>query len=130
MNTQKYQEFIRNMLGGKVIAYYPILAKSLGGAKNAVMLSQLIYWSNNRVAKKRGGWFYKSVEEFCDETGLTKDEQRTARNELARLGVIETKLTGRVPRTWHYKVNIEAIVESIPHEFLDEDLDLQEDEVD
>jgi len=40
-----------------------------------MFLSQCIYWSN----VKNGGWFYKSIDEWCNETLLTSNNLRTVR---------------------------------------------------
>jgi hypothetical protein len=72
------------------------------------MLSQAWYWSNNKAAKARGGWFYKSQEDWEEETGLTRREQETARRKLKERGLLEEKLAG-VPATLHFRVNVEAL---------------------
>lgn len=106
-----YQAYLKEHLG-RMVAYWPILAIYFGGARNATLLSQLIYWNGDEAAEKRDGWFYKSVEEMSIETGLTLNEQQTARNQLKKLGVIEAALKGW-PRTWHYKVHLEKIFDIV-----------------
>lgn len=110
MSYQQSRAILREFTGSRPIAYYPGLAKKVGGAKAAIMLSQLLYWSENRVVKERDGWLYKSVEEFEEETGLTKREQQTARNKLSSIGVIDIELKG-IPRTWYYRVNFNELIE-------------------
>ena len=107
-----------DMLEDRPVAYHPKLAKCVGGVKAAIMLCQLLYWAAGKTAKARDGWFYKSVNDMEEETGLSKEEQQTARDKLDNLGVIESKLKG-IPRTWHYRVNRErlrqVIVERLSH---------------
>lgn len=71
-------------LGGPV-AYYPGLAKHVGGVKPAIFLCQMIYWSD-KTENELG--VYKSVEEWEEETGLSYREQVTARKELVERGLI------------------------------------------
>jgi len=108
---------LKTILGGNVVRYYPALSKTVGGAASALMISQLLYWVNNEKMteklKAQDGWFYISASDMEEQTGLSKCEQVTARNKLLELGVIETKLTGRVPMVMHYKVNTEKLEEII-----------------
>ncbi len=48
------------------------------------MLSQAVYWVNR--TDDPDGWFYKSRDEWQDETGLTHEQQETARARLKALG--------------------------------------------
>ncbi len=107
MNSERaiFHGTAQALCGGRVVAYYPGLARRVGGVKAAVMLSQLLYWSGVPVVRQRGGWLYKSVEEMERETGLTKAEQQTARKALLALGLVEARLKG-IPRTWFYRVDL------------------------
>ena len=74
---------------GRPIAYYPQLAKPLGGVTAVILFSHFLYW-NERSDCALG--VYKSAAEIEDETGLSVQEQRTARKRLRDLGVlIETE---------------------------------------
>jgi hypothetical protein len=106
MSTHYVKKF-KDQYGCRTIAYLPVFAQ-LVGINAAIMLSQLIFWSNNARAIEREGWFYKSVRELQEETGLSKRQQQSARQILLDTGLIEAKLVG-IPRTWHYKVNLEAL---------------------
>jgi hypothetical protein len=110
--SQDIKKLFVEILGSRVVAYYPALARRVGGVKAAVMLSQLMYWSNTKDAKERGGWLYKAVEEFEEETGLTGLEQQSARRCLMTAGVIEAKLKG-VPRRWWYRVDVDGLTNLI-----------------
>lgn len=66
----------------------------------AVLLSQFVYWHN----RMDGEWMYKTREDIKKETGLSRDEQETARKRLVALGVLEEQLRG-VPATLHYRIN-------------------------
>ncbi|WP_187153328.1 hypothetical protein [Candidatus Arsenophonus triatominarum] len=60
---------------GNPHAYYPNLAKPLGGLTAAILFSQIFYWQDK--ANSELG-VYKTRDDLEEETGLTHDEQRTA----------------------------------------------------
>lgn len=62
------------------IAYHRCLVTLTGSVTGAVMLSQAIYWQN-----RCNGDFYKTQQEWEEETGLSRREQETARKALAAL---------------------------------------------
>lgn len=74
----------------------------LGGVTGAVMLSQAYYWSSR--TKDSDGWFYKTADEWKEETGLSIKEQATARKRLRDCGVLEEVKKG-VPCKVHYRIN-------------------------
>lgn len=80
---------------------------SLGaGITGALMLSQAIYWSNR--TDNAAGWFYKTMEEWEAETGMTRSEQESARKKLVKAGVLEEMKKG-VPCRLFYRVNMDAV---------------------
>lgn len=89
---------------GRAVAYYPNLAKPLGGATSAILFSQLLYW-HERAEGELGT--YKTIEEIEAETGLTRREQETACKNLEKLGVL-TKTHKRLQHRMYYKLNPEA----------------------
>lgn len=113
----KSYNFLIPTLGGKTVRYYPDLAAYTGGAKPALLLSQLLYWSFNPAMQKylsdHEGYFYVSSADMQEQTGLTDDEQRTARTQLINRGLIETTLKGKSPATLHYRVKIEQLSDYI-----------------
>jgi hypothetical protein len=56
-----------------------------------------LYWTGVQTVINRHGWIYKSVQDMQEETGLTKVEQKNARQDLMAKGVLECVLRG-VPR--------------------------------
>ncbi|MBJ6911615.1 hypothetical protein JG661_20320, partial [Vibrio cholerae] len=64
-----------------------------------MFLSQSLYWSRRT---NESGWFYKTQEEWEEETGLSRREQDSARKRLKSLGIIEEKKQG-VPCRVFYK---------------------------
>lgn len=59
------------------IAYHRVFVTLTGSVKAAILLSQAVYWQKR--ARQSDGWWYKTTEEWQDETGLTRHEQDTAR---------------------------------------------------
>ena len=70
---------IRDLLDGlnRPIAFRRALVDLTGSVQAALMLSQAIYWQE-RVTRE-DGWWYKSIEEWQEETGLTRRRLETAR---------------------------------------------------
>lgn len=80
------------------------------GVTAALMLSQAVYWT--RRTKDPEGWFYKSQEEWTDETGLTRYEQENARKKLCALGVLE-EVRKSTPARLFYRVNTVVLYEKL-----------------
>lgn len=68
----------------------------------ALFLSQCIYWSKR--TKDPQGWFYKTVCDWEEETGLTEHEQKTVKNVLLELGIVDIEKRG-IPARNFFKVN-------------------------
>jgi hypothetical protein len=113
-NTENLRDLANNLLMEEVVSFRPDLARVFGGIRNALMLSQALYWTANAAAKKRGGWFYKSAREWEEETAMTRGEQRRARGELAEAGVFNTELRGSPPTTW-YRVDLDLVRSAMVH---------------
>lgn len=106
---------LQSILGSKTVSFHSIFAKALGSVPAAVMLSQAFFWQEK--AKYKDGsieigdrvFFQKTAEDWYDETGLTKEQQLTARKHLRASGIMEEKLAG-LPATVHYRVDIDSLV--------------------
>ncbi len=81
----KLTEFITDI--GRPVAFYPGLRKITGSTTATLLLCQLIYWTGKQADPD--GWIYKTSDDIEDETGLSYDEQSTARKQLVRFGFIE-----------------------------------------
>lgn len=91
-------------VAGKPIAYYPKLAKPLGGVNAAILFGHFFYW-HDKTQHELG--IYRTAEEIEIETGLSVQEQRTARAKLRERGVlIETEK--RIEHRIYYKLNLDA----------------------
>lgn len=74
------------------IAYHRVFVDLAGSVTAAVMLSQAFYWAQRTDDPE--GWFYKTQDEWQDETGLSRYEQEGARTRLRELGLWEEKKAG------------------------------------
>jgi hypothetical protein len=89
------------------IAFQRPFVKLGVGIKGALMLSQAVYWSKR--TRDADGWFYKTQEEWEEETGLVRSEQETARKKLIKSGVMQEVKKG-VPCKLYYRVDLEKIL--------------------
>jgi len=92
------QDFLK-----RPVAFYPALAKVLGGINEAIYLQQLMYWSDK--GSRKDGFIYKTKNEIENETCLSRYQQDNARGKLKKMGVLETKvLKANGKPTLHYRV--------------------------
>jgi hypothetical protein len=71
------------------------------------MLSQAVYWSK-RANSNDEGWFYKTRDQWEEETGLSRYEQESARKALRKLSFWNEELRG-VPAQMHYRIDTIAL---------------------
>lgn len=88
------------------IAYHRSLVP-LAGTAGAIFLSQAIYWSKR--TSNPDLWFYKTAEEWEDETGLTRRVQERVREELRAKGILEEKLADN-PAKLYFRVNQDKLL--------------------
>jgi len=92
------------------IAFHRCFVTLTGSVTAALMLSQAIYWQQR--TKDPDGWWYKTRDDWAEETGLSRYEQEGARKKLRKLGVVQEHLRG-VPATIWYRVNEERLLEEL-----------------
>ena len=102
----EFSDFLKQI--GRVVAYYPSLVPIAGSPTATILLCQLVYWETRN--KSSDGWIWKVSDEITEETGLTENEQRTARNKLIERGLIEWKHR-RSTHESGYTVNSETLNE-------------------
>lgn len=90
------------------IAYHRVFVTLTKSVKAAVLLSQAIYWQKR--ASQTDGWWYKTAEEWQEETGLTKHEQDTARRDCEPY--LTSDLRG-VPATLYWKIDEEKLTKAL-----------------
>ena len=91
---------------GRTVAFHPSLKKVTGSTTATLLLCQLLYWT----PKARDGWIWKTNDEIEEETGLTHNEQKTARLALIELNLIQYEFK-RLDHTSRYKVNSQVLNE-------------------
>lgn len=92
---------------GRPLAYYPAMARHLGGVNAAIFLGQLLYW-DERTENALG--VHKTSEQWEEETGLTAKQQALVRSSLKKLGLlIETHR--RLEHRIYFKLDHDAFNE-------------------
>jgi hypothetical protein len=97
------QQAIEALLTDRPIAYHPILAHIVGSAIAAILLSQFLYWLPR--SRDHEGWFYKDRDDIQAETGLTRDNQETARRVLREATILEEKYAG-MPKRLYFRIDM------------------------
>lgn len=99
------------LVGRGYIHYHGGLAERLGSFKAAMMMGQALYWTRYWLKREphRGGWFYMTVKQWREATGLTATEQETARRLMREVGIWSEEWLGS-PARWHFKVELEQLV--------------------
>jgi hypothetical protein len=118
-----YNSVIANCLrkkdNSRSILYIKRFQEMTNSINAALFMSQLLFWWG-KGAKK--GWIYKTINEIREETGLTKDQQRTAIRIWVEADILETKLWG-VPPKRHFRINVDSLLEFLDiRDSLDEEL--------
>jgi len=91
---------------GRPVAYYPSLVKLVGSVKAAILLGQLFFWQERTEADD--GFFFKSVIDLQEETGLSYKEQLAARAELVRPGLMTVEYR-RARHRLYYRIDLEVL---------------------
>ncbi|EMX9856430.1 HNH endonuclease signature motif containing protein [Klebsiella pasteurii] len=84
------------------IAFQRSFVRLGAGISGALFLSQAVYW--NARTSDPDGWFFKTQNEWEEETGLKRTEQEKARKTLTSLGILEELKKG-IPAKLYYRVN-------------------------
>lgn len=102
----KLTDFLENV--GRPVAYYPDLRLITGSTTATILLCQFIYWRGKE--SDPDGWLYKSIEDIEEETGLSKNEQKTARNKLKTAKLLEEYYARLDHQLW-FRVDLDRINE-------------------
>lgn len=100
------------------IAFHREFVKFTGSVTAALLLSQALYWSKKTDYRP----FYKTIEEWSEETGMSRAEIDTARKKLREIGVLEERYD-RLTHRMFYRVNrdhLDALIESCVPESLNQ----------
>lgn len=96
----KPSDVIKNL--GQPTYYYPEMRKVTGSVTSTIFFLNLYFWTGSEASQD--GWIYKSSEEIEKETGLTYEEQKTARARLKKIGLLEEHYR-RLEHLMYYRVN-------------------------
>lgn len=93
------------------IAFHRCLAELSGSVAAGLMLSQALYWSKR--TNDADGWFWKTAEDWQEETTLTRREQETARKSLREIdgGNVWFEERRGVPAKLFFRVDTERLME-------------------
>lgn len=102
------------ILGQKTVGFYPVIAKALGSAPAAIMVSQAFFWQykakfGSPIVIDGEQYFSKTVAEWYEETSVSESAQRLARSILVKHGIMIERLAG-LPASMHFRVDINALV--------------------
>jgi len=92
----------------RTIGFMPVLVDLTGSITGALMLSQAAYWQVR--CQSKDGWWYKTHEDWMDETRMTRRELETARKGCAKF--LRYELRGVPARGW-YCVNEDALTKAL-----------------
>lgn len=112
-SRRKYYDPLDDALD-RPIAFNPAFKRITKSTNAALFMAQVWYWSKR--TKDKDGWFYKTSEEWQEETALTRDEIIGARKVCRSLDVVEEKLKG-VPATLFYRINKAKVYELLGVQF-------------
>ena len=103
---------IRKLLqGGQAVAYYPQLARAVGGIAPALFLQQIAHWEG----KSNDGWVFRTTDELEEELAMSYKVQANCRKHLIEGGFLEEDR--RAKNRLHYRIDwdkIEAALQSCP----------------
>ncbi|MCE1227359.1 MAG: hypothetical protein LWW87_12900 [Geobacteraceae bacterium] len=106
----KLSDFLRRSV--RQIQYYPALRPLLGSATATIFFGQALYWSD----KTEAGWFWKTQDDWQVETGLTPDEQSSARKKLKKIGVLKEEFRG-IPRKLWFSLDLDRFEQLVEANF-------------
>ena len=106
----KQSHYLLSLLGQRYVQYYPALSNLTGSIKAALMLGHALYWTRTWLADhpERDGWFWKKALEWKEATGLSADEQKSARSILTGMRLLEEKKKG-MPSKLFFRVDLQEL---------------------
>lgn len=102
----KLTDFLEGV--GRPVAYYPSMRKLTGSTNATILFCQFIYWRGKEADPN--GWLEKTSEEIEGETGLSYEEQKTARRQLRDAELLEEHYA-RLDHQMRYRLNLSKINE-------------------
>jgi hypothetical protein len=100
---------VRTMLD-RPISFHRCLAQAGGGVHEGLMLSQALYWMER--TDNPDGWFWKTQEDWQEETMLNRYQQEQARKNLRERGLLQERRAG-LPAKLYFRVDEEALQQAL-----------------
>jgi hypothetical protein len=110
LSTLARADSVRGSAPFRAIAYRPIYRQLAGGKGAAILLAQMLYWSQRSTHDD--GRFWKTVSQWTQETGLTHSEQKTARRQLRQRGFHHEQRGGDRNKLWFW-VDVQAVLSAL-----------------
>lgn len=109
------KDTMRNLLQ-RPIAFHRVFVQLSGSVTAGLMLSQAYYWVSRSTRPDHS--FFKTREEWTEETGLTRYEQETARKVLAGLKTEDERFLWREERrgmepALYFILDVDVLIEMI-----------------
>lgn len=101
----KLSDFLTDL--GQPFPYYPQLAVIIG-VKECVLLCRIIWWTG--LEKDADGWIYKTRDGIREETGMSHEEQATARKRLKEFGLLKER-NDRLNHRVYYRAELTKLDE-------------------
>lgn len=92
---------------GRPVLHFGNLSIFLRSPKAAIFLGQLAFWFGRQ--HDPDGWIYKTQRAWTEETGLSRQEQETARRIVRDRGYLREKY-GDIPRKLFYQIQWDTLV--------------------
>lgn len=110
----KSNKVLSSIIGGGIVSFHAIFAKAFNSVSTGLMLSQALFYQEGARFKKlveidNEKWFAKTSDEWFDDTGITEEAQRTAREKLKSAGIMHEIRAG-APATMHYRIDTNSLV--------------------
>lgn len=104
---------LKELMGKRVVSYHPTFAKAFGSINAAIFLSQGYFWqfeaehiTTKAVEGRR--FFEKTIAQWYDATGLSEEQQKSARAILEKYNVMGCMRIG-APAKLHYHIDVESL---------------------
>lgn len=81
-----------------------------GDGTAAILLSQLLFWSQSKKAEESDGWFYMTTPAVTKTLGITRHIQLRVRKLLEEMGILEIS-KGGMPAKNYYRVHLDRVLE-------------------
>lgn len=116
MSNSDASQALKAILGGGTVAFHGIFARAIN-VNCALMISQGLFWQENAKFREvytfpehgERAFFQKTAAEWHEVTGLSTEQQSTARELLVRLGIFVEKKAG-IPAKLYFHIDLEALV--------------------